>query len=281
LAAYENDLYDDIVSNGMLGFMANSFFIECSVDAERCGIVYAALTTDRGEEDGFATIIRDDSTVEKMALYEKGRAHLQIIYENIEELEKRGLHCVKHEWKNGRLRMPFVQENTLCDDLRELLKRDVKAFERVIEQLYACILKSSEKAAITENRLKCPEELQTELGIILQKAYIDMVPMNCFFTDGEFLFFDQEFVKECYPAKYVLYRVLKYTYFFMPEAEKRIPLQVLKETYGLKKLWQCFEEEESRFVAENRNYDVYKYFRRWAAVNKQEIYRCYENNGKR
>lgn len=278
LSAYENDLYDDIVDNAAFEFMSNSFLVECSIDAEPSNVVYAAITTDRGEENGFATIIRNNNTVEKMALYKQGEARLKHMLSNLSAMEKRGLYCIKAEWKNGRVWMPFVQQNTLCDDLKVLLKQDVRAFEQMMGRFFSCILQSSEQASITENRFKCPKELEEDLGVILQSAYIDMVPMNCFYVDGHFCFFDQEFVKEYYPVKYVWYRVLKYTYFFMPEAEKQLPIENLKKVYGLCRLWQYFEEEESRFVAENRNYDRYKYFRKWAAVKKQDLYRRYEGS---
>lgn len=276
LSAYENDLYDDLVKNGVFEFMSNSFLLECSVDAEQSNIMYAAITTDRGEKNGFATIIRSDYSVEKMALYKEGETRLKDLLDNLSAMEKRGLHCIRTEWKNSRVWMPFVQENTLCDDLRWLLKQDIRSFEQMIGKLFSSILRSSEHAYLTENRWKCPKELEEELGVILKRAYIDMVPMNCFYVHGDFCFFDQEFVKEYYPAKYVWYRVLKYTYFFMPEAEKQIPLENMKKIYGLHRLWRYFEEEESRFVAENRNYNRYKYFRKWAAVNKQDLYRRYE-----
>lgn len=273
LMAYENDLYDDIVRNKAFEFMTNSFLVECSENAEKSSIVYAALTTDRGRENGFATIIRNDRTVEKLALYSEGKANIEIVYENITALERCGLHFVRHDLKNDRVVMPFVQENTACDDLRKVLKENVNEFAEILDQFYSCILQSSDRVSVTENRLPCPEEVQEELGVILQKAYIDMIPINCFRVDGELYFFDQEFVRECYPAKYVLYRMLKYVYFFIPEADQYLPLQILKEKYGLMQAWQYFEEEERRFVAANRNYDIYKHFRKWAAVNKGEIYK--------
>lgn len=272
LMAYENDLYDDIVRNQAFEFMANSFLIECSEDAEKSNILYAALTTDRGRENGFATIIRSNHTVEKLALYPEGRENIKGIYDNITALEEHGLHCVRHKLMKDRVVMPYMQADTACDDLRRALKRDSTEFIDILDRFYRCVLQSSESVPISENRFACSEGLREELGVILRKAYIDMIPINCFLVDGELYFFDQEFVRECYPAKYVLYRMLKYVYFFIPEAEQYFPLHTLKEQYGLSRLWQSFEEEERRFVSANRNYGIYKYFRIWAAVNKGEIY---------
>lgn len=274
LVAYENDLYDDIVRNGAFEFMANSFLVECSAVATPSDIVYAALTTDRGEENGFATIIRKKGTVEKRALYEAGVTGLNKIYQNIKELQKRGISCVEHRLEDeNRLVMPYVQEKTLCDELRTGIYMDVERFEMILDELYACILSSSDVVRSENNSLSHGEIENEKFGVILQKAYIDMVPINCFYIDNKFYFFDQEFVRRNYPAKYVLYRALKYTYFFIPEIEKFVPLQKLKEKYEMEDIWDCFEAEEKRFVSSNRNYEVYKYFLKWVGVNKRDIYK--------
>ena len=98
-----------------------------------------------------------------------------------------------------------------------------------------------------------------------------MIPYNCFYEDGKFMFYDQEFVKEYYPAKYVLFRALRYTYIYIPEAEEIIPLQYFKQKYVLNQAWQAFEREESRFVEDNRNYDLFSSFYKWAGVSKAEV----------
>lgn len=98
-----------------------------------------------------------------------------------------------------------------------------------------------------------------------------MIPYNCFYVDGQILFYDQEFVKENCPAKYVLFRALRYTYIYIPEAESRIPLQYFKDRYQLNNLWNIFEREEAAFVEDNRNYNTLEAFYKWASVDRREI----------
>lgn len=278
LVAYENDLYDDLVRNKVFEFFSNSFLIECGMHDNMSNIVYAALTTDRGNESGFATIIRSTGIVQKIGLYKEGKIGLQRIYNNIQDLVSHGICCVEHQLTEKGLEMPYVQEKTLCDELRHIVSTEPEKFEKVIQDLYECILKSSEAVEPWKNRLPHENMEDDKFGVILNKAYIDMVPINCFYRGNTFQFFDQEFVQENYPAKYILYRALKYTYFFIPEAEEQVPLDKLKEKYGLKDIWQYFEAEEKRFVALNRKHEVYQHFRKWAAINKKEIYKRSEGN---
>ena len=74
-----------------------------------------------------------------------------------------------------------------------------KEIEEVFDQLYGRILQSSRHLSFECCLLKDGALNAENSGPILEKAYIDMIPYNCFFLDEEvrtFLFYDQEFVKE-------------------------------------------------------------------------------------
>ncbi len=68
---------------------------------------------------------------------------------------------------------------------------------------------------------------------MLARGYWDMVPLNSFFIDGEFVFFDQEFSLENCPANFVIYRMLGAFYAGNPQFERIIPLQEMYRRYGL------------------------------------------------
>ena len=61
----ENMLYDDLVENEVFPFFANSFLIESTYDGMLGKAVYAAVSTDRGKERSFATVIYEDEKVAK------------------------------------------------------------------------------------------------------------------------------------------------------------------------------------------------------------------------
>ena len=145
-------------------------------------------------------------------------------------------------------------------------------FEELLDMLYSQILMSSDRAADEENTLLEGADKHIDFGPILKKAYIDMVPFNCFYVNNEFVFFDQEFSRTNFPAKYVLFRALKYTYLSIPFAEEYVPLGKLIGKYHMEELWPIFTKEEDRFVGGNRRYDIYRNFYSRTWVDRQQIY---------
>lgn len=270
LIAVEADIYDDLVDNHVFEFFSNSFLVECALNSEFCSVIFAAVTTDRGKQHGFATTIHNDNTVLKKALFKEGQNNIKILYENTRSLKQQGINVIPHRLETSAIRMPFIKEPTLSDYLRKIVYEDREQFLKLIDQLYDCILHSSEHVNSEKNVLRHTEQ-DVNFGIILKDAYIDMIPINCFYKDDKLLFFDQEFVKNNYPAKYIMFRALKYFYLFNPSAENVISLEYFKDKYELVKLWDLFEKEEKKFVSDNRNYDVYKNFYLWSIVDKKHI----------
>lgn len=277
LMALENRIYEDIIENQVFPFFSNSFLIDCGRYKPDVQAIYAAVTTDRGKADALATVIYNDESVHKKAIYKEGEARIELVYNNMMDLKQRGIHIVPHDRDKQSLIMPFVCDIMLSNYLREIAHEKPAEFEACIDQLYQVIIKSSEHALPSENRFPIKKGASVDFGIILRRAYIDMIPLNCFYHNGEMHFFDQEFVRENYPALYTLFRALKYIYLFDPQIDDKIPLKKLKEKYHMVDLWDLFVEEENRFIAENRQYDVYNYFYRWVWIDENRIFR----NGER
>lgn len=270
LVALEKDLYDDLVANDVFTFFSNSFLVECGYDNNFCDVLSAALSTDRGNEHGFATVIRKHS-VEKRALDKSGCQSLKIIYDNMLDMEKHGINIVRQSLEPMKLTMPLIEKNTLSDVLREALRNDKDKFIKMFDLLYEEILKSSEHVDERYNALRKGADDNRNYGTILSKAYIDMIPINCFYDGGKLIFFDQEFVRENYPASYTMFRALKYTYSFITFANGIVPLQQMKERFELIELWDDYVKEENEFVRENRDFRTYGHFWKRAGVNKTDI----------
>jgi SAM-dependent methyltransferase len=270
LISYENDLYDDIIENKVLDFFSNSFLAECSQEPSFCDVIYAALSTDRGHDDGFATTIHSTGIVKKTPLYPEGKKQLEQILSNHTTLSNRGLHVIDSQIIDNALHMPHVKANTLSDYLKTIYKTNSELFKKQFDMLYECILKSSDHAKSVNSKM-AGYDSKLEYGPILKKAYIDMIPVNCFYLDETLLFFDQEFVREYYPANYILYRALKYTYFFIPDANNYVPMKELQEKFELTLLWDSFEKVEAEFVSKNRKYDEYKNFLPKTYINKKKL----------
>lgn len=260
LVAWEGDLYDDVVREGTLPYVANVYLAECrKPGAETPGkqVIYAALSTDRGPEHGFATVLYSDETACKMPLSPEGMKSLEILCDNMEAIKARGILTVEHRMTDHGIEMPLIREEGLLHYLRRQLPENPEAFLAVFKQIERDVLQSSPFSETIPEGLKDTWGMDTEqLGPILKTAWIDMIPYNAFWARGRIRYYDQEFAVENCPAKYVLFRALRYTWLHIPEAEAVIPLELTKEHFGLTSLWDGFQQREDRFVAENRNRDA-------------------------
>ena len=286
LVAEEQGLYNDIISNGVFPFFANSFLVECGEQGEPGQVLYAAISTDRGEERSFTTTIRRDGMVCKVPLYLKGRVNGEKLYENSQDLLNHGIPVVEHKMQeDGSLHMPFIPWPTLSNYIKGIMQTRPERVLELIDRIYDNILQSSDQVPTECNELlkrqlaaaQSQEERarlqQLDFGPILQKAYMELIPLNCFYREetDEFLYFDQEFIRENYPAKYVLFRAIHYIYCFTPGAEKACPLESLKARYSMEDTWEIYRQEETRFLDEVRNREQYSQFYRLARVDRKRL----------
>lgn len=267
----ENDLYDDLIENRVFEFFANSFFLECSLENIFCPIQFAAISADRGRENSFITAIYARNTVRKKALFQNGKDNLKKLYAHIAELKKRGLKVVAHTWDKEELVLPFIEGDTLSNYLKELVKTESDKFISIFDRLYSLILQSSDSVENEKNALFTDETKCLNWGVILKRAFIELIPLNSFYVNEEIIFFDQEFVRENYPAKYILFRAIHYTYIFAPHAKNFVPIENLKERYDLLDVWDLFLAEENRFLFDIRNHQMYRQFYKWATVSPKTL----------
>lgn len=272
LIADEMALYDDIIENNVFEVFANSFLIECrEIDVE-CKIDYAAISTDRKAENAYATVIYSDKTVKKKPLFSQGIQGINDSYNNIKDLELRGLNTINTKIKNNELNMPFSKANTLSKVLQNYIKYDRDKALTLFDYLYKDILKSSEHVNQNLCYLNQFTKENLDMGIILKHAYVDMVPVNCFYEYDKLIYFDQEFKMDYFPANYVMFRAIKYTYLIIKETDNvELSKEELKDKYGLNNLWDFYESIDIKFVVENRQFKIYKNYLSWVDVDKNII----------
>ena len=261
LVATEHDLYPAIVEEGMLPFVANYHLFECRMPnatqpAKR--VVHATLSLDRGPEHSFITTLFTDGTALKAAAFPEGRAALEALYANDRVLRNRSIATIDSSLEEDGLHMPLVEDQHLLAFLASLPPGDPGSFIATFEQLYDNVLRSSGHTAIDDAEARRIWRVgATELGPILETGYIDMIPYNAFWNNGELRFFDQEFTIEKCPAKYVLFRALRYTWIHLPHVEQTVSLESMKKHFGLERLWSCFTAFDESFLAGNRNWQEY------------------------
>lgn len=244
----EECLYDGLIKNGMFHQMANAYLVECSLSGKMCDVSHVTSSMERGRKNALLTIIRRSGIVEKRAPYEEGNERLHKLLEHGQELAERGIRVVDAKIEkdlHGKdiYVMPYIKEESGQLYLKRLLHTDREQFFKEMDHFRDLILRSSE---IIE-----PDQGDGE-GAILKKGYLDMVPLNSFHVDGTFLFYDQEFCEEQYPANEIIWRMIATFYAGDIEVGKLLPMNQLLERYGLMKKLPKWQKMEWDFLAELR-----------------------------
>ncbi len=263
----EERLYRSLMDNHMFHQMANAFFIDCPVEGEVVGIDQVTVQGDRSREEAMATIIRYKKSVAKRALYPEGQQKINVLAENEVYLRKHGVPVVEARLEKNAYVMPYIEATIATDYFRELLKSDRNAFIRELERFRQLIMDSSEHVPYGEINWKQfvpgwekrkkddpnidkweklafgTEEERRNIGVILERGYVDMVSLNCFHTEKGFLFFDQEFYIESFPANAIFIRTIDFIYRDCPELGELYPRDELLKYFDLyehRDTWRSF-----------------------------------------
>lgn len=253
----EYALYQDVIENGGMAFMMNSFLVECGNGIALSPVEYAVLSTDHPRGGQFATTVRNDGTVRKLPLHKESLQTLEKLVQNTNELATAGISTVPGKIENGALVMDRVDSPNLYLYMDELLKRNqpegLKAIHDVFDELYGYICSSSPKAQAGQNNYPNANDTQ-DWDLILKTAYPEMIPLNCFYDGKTIAFYDQELAYENWPAKHVMFRAV----FHSPVRYREDLLGEIKKKYGLDGLWDTFLKFELELAAKNRNHDLNK-----------------------
>ena len=255
LVADEMNMYKDIIDNGVFEFFANSFLVECS-DSEDIGkITFATMGSERKEKYRIATRFVENKVVEKIALTNLCReTHLKQITKNEQVLKKYGRNVLESNWhRSGKIVSSFEKKPLLEDKVLEAWeKKDIEQVFNVFDILYKEILNSSEHVGWKNNILYTLGagivEDELAYGPILRIAYLDMILRNAFVEDGKVCWFDQEWILEDVPAKFVLCRAIAQLYYAYPEFEKFCSMQILLDKYEIKSAYEAFQILEHMFT---------------------------------
>ena len=258
----EQFLYTDLIKNGMFHKLANAYFIECSMDGRFDDTLHATISLDRGRENAMVTSICGHDgkrTVAKRAIYEEGSRKLREMQDNLEDLHERGINVVESHIDGESFAMPFVDAPIAMNELKLIGKQDKAAFYKALDDMNELILQSSEHTDVISDKDRNSANGR-DLGIILARGYIDMVPLNCFYdvsiadSKNRFIYYDQEFYIENCPAKAIMYRSITIIYDGTDrEFERLIPRKEVLERYGLTECEDIWMRMSAHFTETLRN----------------------------
>ena len=272
----EELLYESLLGNDMFHQMANGYFIECSMDGQLTDANQITIQGDRSPKEAFATILQNDK-VSKRPLYQEGNYKVQLLMRNTEYLEKHQIPMVSAEVKDNTYIMPYVQGQIATEYFRDTLRKNRIEFLCKLEEFRAIILQSSEHVPYEEvdwrkfepgwekrkaddpnidkwEKLAFGSEMDREnIGIILEKGFIDMASLNCFYTDEGFKFFDQEFYIEQFPANAIFIRTIDFIYRDSYEMEQLYPREELLRYFHLYEHQNVWRRKGNVFLEALRN----------------------------
>lgn len=253
LIANEKNLYRDIIENDVFEFFANSFLVECSDSSQLGEITFARLTSERKEQYRMATRFTRDNTVEKKSLTMLcSQTHVRQLLKNVNILKQAGIKIVEYRADNGMVVSDYIQEPLLEDVILNALKEgNTDEIYRLIDLVYGEILRSSEQVSWKDNILYTLdlgiEENEELFGPILKIGFLDMSFRNAFYCEGEILWFDQEWVLEAVPAKFILYYALTLLYYSYPQLEEECPSVEVIARYHMQDACEAFEKFRELF----------------------------------
>lgn len=241
----EENLYNSLFENDMFHNMANAYLVECPLTDNFSDVLQVTSSIDRGREDALFTIIHNNNKVEKRAVYPEGQERLIKLAENISEMQANGIKVIQGEIKDNCYVMPYINAEVGQLHLKKLLREDKQKFLEEMDHFRDIILNSSE---VVRND---PED-----GAILRKGFFEMIPLNSFYVDGDFVFYDQEFCIENCPANFIIARTIASFYYNNTKADVvniNFSEDELYERYGLLQDKLKWKKRELDFLEVLRN----------------------------
>ncbi len=259
----EQYIYKSLMDNGLFHQMANAYLIEVAFDDCFSDALQVTSTLERDADKAMLTIIHGETSVEKRALYPEGRKQLERLAENQKNLMKRGIKVVEGKLHGNSYHMPYINAPSAQEYFNNLLQKDKDKFLEELDRYRDMILQASDIEQ---------EDAGDGLGAIARIAYPDMGLINCFYMDGEFVLFDQEFSIEHCPVNFPIYRLIWGLHFNDTDKNKLIPIKELWKRYGLDKNLEKWQEMEYTFIDGVRNDEDLRFYHAKYRANPETVF---------
>ena len=97
------------------------------------------------------------------------------------------------------------------------------------------------------------EKEREALGPVLRRGYPDLVLLNGFAVEDDFVFYDQELYVENLPAKAIMLRNIDFLYHGDVQMQKLLPRTELLERYGMEECLEIYYAHIGHFLTKLRN----------------------------
>lgn len=275
----EIDVFREILKTDshMFEFFTNSFLIELTNGKCNKKYKYISFNNLRKEEYRLITKIADNY-VEKQIINDKSKKHYQNIKNNLNVLKENNIKTVDYI-EEETIKSKYIEQKYLLNNvLTEKLEQEkADEFYEILEKYIEIIKTNSYKETDYSKTVFGKYNLDIENKEILENLHFlknglwDMTFKNCFYIDGEFYFFDQEWNECNLPAEYILYHSIYYTI----SLRRFIKIEDLFEKYGISQYIEIFKKLDDKLQEKIRDKETWEFYNQNHYINiddtKQEI----------
>lgn len=276
----ENDLMDKLLEDNIeFKNFTNSYFIEVFngeyIDNEIRLVTFANM---RKDEYKIITIMKNDF-IYKYPDNEKSKKHIENVKKNIDIMLNSKLKTID-SYDDEKIISKYVENDTFDRIILNTVKKESKdkALE-LIKKFEQTLLDNLEEGS-KENNVFDRYEIEYEKDIINNMKFAkyglwDLIFQNCFYIDNDFYFYDQEWMEENIPIKFILYRAVKY----FTKIRKYISIEELYEYLNIdEKELEIFEKLDDKIQEKSRNDNIWKIQKNGKNIEELRIQKLTDNH---
>ena len=262
----ENTVYRellDLPENVVKNFM-NSYFLEIAYneqfekDAENEEVKLISFSNMRKPKYRIKTIVKENF-VYKYPANDESQNHIEETKKNIDIIKNAGLKTLD-SYNENEIISEFCKEKTLDEVIMEFAKQNEKEKAIDLMKRFKDEIKYKLKPGSIENNVFDKYKIKYDKEEILSMYFVedglwDLIFQNCFYVNGEFFFYDQEWCEKNLPIEYIMYRAIKYFVRlkkYISDEEMYSILEIDKSKIKL------FDELDDKIQEEIRNHDMWK-----------------------
>lgn len=214
----ENEVWFSLLEQdkNLFPLFANSYFVECSrkefLDNQ---IKFVSFSNMRKPEYSIKTVIQGDK-VYKTAENPKAKEHIEKVKDNIDTMKQLGFQTLDSYEEDVIISEYQRNQETVDDIIVSKIEEGKK--EEAIQLIRRFFQEIKDRLATA----KTQENVFNQFGITYEAEQIenltftkyglwDLIFQNAFYIDGQFFFYDQEWMEDGIPIEYILYRSIQYT----------------------------------------------------------------------
>ena len=265
----ENDALRTIISEKkeMFTVFTNSYFIDAGREELNQKYCYISFNNLRKEEYRLITKISCND-VTKEPVNQLSVNHYRNLVQNIEMLEKNKI-LILDSCKDGKIISKYKEQkymvyNILLDYLK---KNNMKGFYNLFNKFVKefspdKLLPVDLETIINDNifkkyNIKVDKECIKKMNFV-HNGFWDMTITNCFYIEGMFYFFDQEWKDLNVPVEYIIFKNI----FYSEQFDKYISKKELYKYFNIEEFVDIFLELDLKIQEEIRDKKIWNFYTR-------------------